>query len=604
MNRDVIYLISFSDREIALYLNAIGQKILSAYRSCGTYIVCLTILLTVYFVTPNYASFGYLFFLLLWMNGRQLVGKTRRRLWVPLKVYAVTVFILIYCLSVFLSFKMWLSERIDLYRAFGYNPNASMLKNVWESLAVLIVIQLHNFERRLSESINSRDAPAQELGTLSFLKRLLIWHSEKILFLALFNASLSPISAFGFVYLLGLVICSTLPKSSRVPSKLFIVYSGFVLMVDYLFQLWGEEAEMFPGQRNSHLSFFLGLQMFKPGFFGLESGMRGEVLVIVACVLQYNVFHWLEIIPSDNGHKGNWEEPCTLFHSIVGRPNGVPLSSNDCGTSIDASPLLERQKQATSNSLQSISNDMFQVPDLLTFQTESMEHCHSKGYLYKYSWGSSKENHKWNKKWILLMRKERQDMQKATLKLYMKYLVENMFNLFGLEINMIALLLASFAVLNAISLLYIALLAACVLIPRHVIRKLWPIIVLTFALILTLEYFSIWLNGTSWKKEPPSEAKVLCHDCWKNSNLFFDYCKKCWLGIFILHHMKILYYLRFTFDREALLLSPSSCLSVDGLLLRSYPYQHVEWASVLQVFLHLAEVAGFLTHVCDSNLKS
>lgn len=40
--------------------------------------------------------------------------------------------------------------------------------------------------------------------------------------------------------------------------------------------------------------------------------------------------------------------------------------------------------------------------------------------------------------------------------------VSNMFNLFGFGINMIVLLLVGFAVLNAISLLYEASLAACV----------------------------------------------------------------------------------------------------------------------------------------------
>lgn len=555
----------FSDSEIALYINAIGQKIHSAYRSCGTYIVCLTVLLTIYLVTPNYASFGYLFFLLLWMNGRQLVGKTIRHLWFPLKLYAVAVFALIYCLSVFPSFKTWFSGKINLYQAFGYDPDASLLRNVWEPLAILIVIQLYSFERSLDNSYTMDDFTAPHFGTVSIFKRLLIWHCEKILHIALFYASLSPISAFGFVYLLGMVISSALPKSSRVASKFFLVYSGFVLMVLYLFQMWGEDAEMFPGQRNSYLSFILGLQMFKPGFFGLESGMRGEVLVIMACVLQYNVFHWLEILSGNHVHKENCEERCTLSRTTNRRPDRVPFGPSTCNVSVDVSPLLEKEQEATRNSTQYISDDMFQVSEPVNLQTESMDRSYTRTYSYNNSRENSKENHKWNRRWIVLMRKERQEMQKDTLKLYMKYMLENIFSIFGLEINMIALVLASFAVLNVISFLYIGSLAVCVLLPRHVIRKLWPIFVLSFSLVLTLEYLSIWLNITSWKQQLPSEPNMACHDCWKNSDLLFDYCRKCWLGSFFFSCM-VAHVFNFNSISISMLRGITVCISFIALI--------------------------------------
>lgn len=53
---------SSHERFIARYLSEVGQKCLSTYRSYGTYVAFLTILLTLYMVTPNYISFGYLFF--------------------------------------------------------------------------------------------------------------------------------------------------------------------------------------------------------------------------------------------------------------------------------------------------------------------------------------------------------------------------------------------------------------------------------------------------------------------------------------------------------------------------------------------------------------
>lgn len=497
----MLFIVLFSERKIASYLSAMGQKFLSAYRSWGTYIAFSTILLTVYLVAPNYTSFGYLFFLLIWLIGRQILGKTRWQLWFPLKLYAVAVLVLIYSMSVFLSFQTWLSRMVDLDFTFGYNKEASVLRNIWESLAVLVVMQLYSYERSHNKYCPAEDCYEQEIVAPSFTKRLLIWHSEKILSLALFYASLSPVSVFGCVYLLGLVISSMLPKTSRVPSTLFLVYSALLAIAEYLFQMWGDQAEMFPGQRCSYLSLLLGLQLYKPGFSGIESGLRSKILVIIACILRYNVFRWLEMMPCDNGSRGKWDEPCTLFALLDGYlPN----------------------EEATSPGFSSLNSAMF-TPERCSF-----EGVNTNTYLYNYFWESSKESRKWNRKMIISLRKQRLDMQKTTLKIYIKFCIENMFNLFGLEINMIVLLLASFTVLNAISLLYIASLAACILLHRHIIKKLWHVFVFLSASIIILEYLALWLNLIS---PAMGEARVPCHDCWRASDVYFNYCKKCWLGI-------------------------------------------------------------------------
>jgi hypothetical protein len=138
----------FPERRIASFLSAIEQKILSMYRSCGAYIAFITILLMVYLLRPNHISFGYIFLLLVWIIGRQLVGRTKRQLLFPLKTYSIMVFIFIHSLSSFSKFEMWLSRLIDLYFYFGYNSEASSLETVWESLAVLIVMQLYSSERQ------------------------------------------------------------------------------------------------------------------------------------------------------------------------------------------------------------------------------------------------------------------------------------------------------------------------------------------------------------------------------------------------------------------------------------------------------------------------
>jgi len=87
---------------------------------------------------------------------------------------------------------------------------------------------------------------------------------------------LSPISLFGFLYLLGLVICSLLPKASRIPSKLFLLYTGILVMTEYFFQMWGAQAGMFPGQNDFSLAKFLGFELFQSGFWGLELGLSGK----------------------------------------------------------------------------------------------------------------------------------------------------------------------------------------------------------------------------------------------------------------------------------------------------------------------------------------
>lgn len=531
------------ERRIASYLNAVGQKFLSVYRSWGTYIAFLTILVAVYLVRPNYVSFGYVFLLLSWIIGRQIAEKTKRRLWYPLKAYSVVVFIFIYSLGIFPSFRTWLSHIIDLYPNLGYKPEASLLDNVWESLAILIVMQLYSYERRQSKRNELGETDLLQPGSLAFIRRFLIWHSNKVLFVALFYASISPISSFGLLYLLGLVVCSTFPKTSRIPSKSFLVYTGFLVVVEYLFQMWGHPAKMFPGQKHYSLSRFLGLQVFEPGFWGIESSLRGKVLVIAACTLQYNVFHWLDRIPNTNQPKGEWEEPCPLF---VSTEDAVSVTSFDEDNgSASYSLLSDTRKRPASNSWPSFSTGLSQRAD----KQQESESRKNEEFSFGHFWGSMKESQKWNKRRVLALRNERFEMQKTTLKVYLMFWIENLFNLFGLEINMIALLLASWALLNVISLLYISLLAAFILMNRHVIRKLWSILVFLFAAILVLEYFAIWNHQMSVNSEVPSETAVRCHDCWRISKLYFQYCQCCWLGLTVDDpRMLLSYFLVFLFS--------------------------------------------------------
>ncbi|KAJ3671637.1 hypothetical protein LUZ60_007716 [Juncus effusus] len=520
---------SSNEKRISKYLSKVSQKFLSLYRSYGTYVAFLTILLTLYLVTPNYISFGYLFFLLFWIIGRQIARKTKKRLWFPLKVYAATVFVCTYSLSITPVLITWVSKFVNLYPDLGFNPNASLLQNVWQSLAILIVMQLYSYERRQSRFRSFDTSDPAELSILGFLRRFLIWHSDKILSVAVFYASVSSVSLFGFLYLIGLIFCSTLPKASQVPSKVFLLYTGLIVTTEYLFQMWCKPARMCPDQKLHRLAVFLGFRYYDSGFWGLESGLRGKILVIIACTLQYNVFHWLDLMPASLLYKGKWEEPCQLFLSREGSS-----SSNSIEKSIKSKVFTFFSKR------QGLEYDA----------SDSVVGDDSDSFSYSFSkiWGSSKESNKWDKKRIIALKKDRFETQITTFKAYVKFWFENIFKLRGLEFNMIMLLLASFSVLNVISMFYILCLVIFILLNRDIIRKIWPLFVFLFASILILEYFALW-REKFWTSENSDDSNVLCHECWMKSKTHFSYCSKCWLAVTVDDpRMLVSYYLVFIFS--------------------------------------------------------
>ncbi|PKA54847.1 hypothetical protein AXF42_Ash000682 [Apostasia shenzhenica] len=520
---------SSKEKIIARYLSDVGQFFSRTYHSFGTYVAFLTILINVYLVNPNYISFGYLLFLLLWITGRQLVEETTRKLWCPLNAYAILVFIFTYSLSISTSFQILVSRIINLYPDLGFRSEASMFENIRHPLAILIVMQLYSYER--SEKTQSREIySGSNMGFVGFVRRFLIWHSEKILSAAAFYVSLSSISAVGFVYLVALIVFSAFPKASHFPSKFFLVYTAIIVTLDYSFQLWGELLLMFPGQELYAFSIFLGFTKFDFGFKGIEMGLRGKILVIISCILQYNVFHWLKSIPVSFVYKGQWEEPCHLFLSREKLSIGI-YSAEVTTPLVDSTFPTLRQSSATSLSFPSFKSDINRAKDAIVRAIQGSERGKEKK-AFGYIGENSRENQKWDVKRMRYLRRERFELQKSAAKVYVKFWFENLFKLRGLEINMTALLLASFLVLNVISIFYILCLLICILLKRDIIRKSWPIFMFSFASILILEYSAIWKSSILLTYSP-SEMKVHCHDCWSSSSDYISYCKKCWLGVIV-----------------------------------------------------------------------
>uniref|UniRef100_A0A0E0FIX5 Piezo non-specific cation channel R-Ras-binding domain-containing protein n=1 Tax=Oryza nivara TaxID=4536 RepID=A0A0E0FIX5_ORYNI len=320
------------------------------------------------------------------------------------------------------------SKFVKLYPDLGFDPEASLLMNVWQSLAVLVVMQLYSYERRQNSDKNFGVSDASESGLLGFLRRLLIWHSEKILSVTVFYACLSSISLSGLIYLLGLIMFSILPKVSRIPSKVYLVYTGLLATSEYLFQMLCEPAQMCPGQQFHGLSVFLGLKHYDAGFWGVEYCLRGKVLVIVACTIQYNVFHWLDLMPTSLLHEGKWEEPCQLF--ISGDTSSNARDNNkDSHSSNRFSSLFSKVQgligSSSSSSLSSGSTCQTSEP----VQNETSGSDEGKRYSFSKIWGMSKESHKWDKRKIISLRRERFETQKTTFKCYMKFWMENLFKL-------------------------------------------------------------------------------------------------------------------------------------------------------------------------------
>uniref|UniRef100_M8C8Y8 Piezo THU9 and anchor domain-containing protein n=1 Tax=Aegilops tauschii TaxID=37682 RepID=M8C8Y8_AEGTA len=254
-------------------------------------------------------------------------------------------------------------------------------------------MQLYSYERRQNSDKNFSVSDASASGLLGFLRRLLIWHSEKILSVSVFYACLSSISLSGLVYLLGLIVFSTLPKVSRIPSKVYLLYTGLLAVSEYLFQMICKPAQMCPGQRLYGFAAFLGLKHYDSGLWGVEYGLRGKVLVIVACTIQYNVFHWLDLMPA------------SLVHEVQGLVGSSLSSSLSSGNTYQTS-------EAVQNVTKGLDED--------------------KRYSFAKMWGMSKESHKWDKQRIISLKRERFDTQKSTFKSYIIFWMENLFKLRGL----------------------------------------------------------------------------------------------------------------------------------------------------------------------------
>ncbi|KAL2642994.1 hypothetical protein R1flu_010581 [Riccia fluitans] len=542
---------------VTKHLAAIAEKVRATYRSFGTYIVYGTVLFVIYLVEPNYVSFGYLCLLLFWVIGRQIIGRTRAFFWYPLMIFSGSVFVSRYILSAFPDLRKFLSKWLSLDDDFGFNPQDSLLGHLWDSLAILAAMQLFRFERAqvailADESEDIGDYGNAGRGFLSFVKRLAILHSGKILTLMVFYAAITPVSATGFLYLVMLIVTCNMSKTSRLPGQLYAVYTGILVISEYLFQLLGERCEMFPGQRHGRFADWLGFSVYDKGFEGVEFGLRSKVLVLAACILQYCTLHWLEELPASLKSDEQFGEPCMLF-----RPH--PLYPRGIRSGFASFTDLDNRKDVTQAFIPSDSIDVRtpRASDKKDVDTSFSSKLAFRGFSAGSSskpfvdtgvsrgehvfvdrtsitspWGSAKESRRWTKRAVLLQKQERYEAQLRTMNVYAKSIIEHFFQYYGLQISMLALLAAGFALLNVISLCYVFVLGLCIVFKRRTLRTIWPFFVMVFACILITEYAVLGKGPPSWNSPPGvKETSGRCKDCAFSSATHSDYCWRCWLGL-------------------------------------------------------------------------
>ncbi|KAG0629951.1 hypothetical protein M758_1G142000 [Ceratodon purpureus] len=532
---------------VTKFLATTGEKIRGTYHMFSTYIAYGTVLLVVFSVVQNYLAFGYLFLLLFWIIGRQVAGKTEERLWYPLLVYSAAVFIVRYILSAFPILQQYVDARIPLQLYLGFDPAASLFQHLWDPLAILIVMEVYKFERN-QKALAPEDAEERtyqdgsNFGFVGLVKRLLILHTGKLLSIAVFYAAITPVSALGFFYLIMLVVTCNMSKTSPLPGQTYVLYTSLIIMIEYLYQMWGQNMELFPGQVHGEFAYWLGLRVFEAGFWGLELGLRSRVIVLMMCILKCTTLGWYELLPASFRVDEHYGEPCLLFAPYLRRVGSSVRHSGITEPLLDKTqkrgPISEKQPVVRSQSFHPTStseSDLNSTSVVRPKQPVSGSNLNDANGRPKLEapWGSLSESRKWTRRGMLLLRQERYEAQLRTLSVIFKHRIEHFCQLYGLELSMLALLLSSFALLNIFSLFYIFILALCIMLQRRTLRVLWPLFVVMFACIMVTEYAVLGRAPPPWTA--PSlhapDSHLQCVQCWSSYTSHNFFCWQCWLGL-------------------------------------------------------------------------
>jgi hypothetical protein len=250
-------------------------------------------------------------------------------------------------------------------------------------------------------------------GFVGLIKRLLILHTGKLLSIAVFYAAITPVSALGFFYLIMLVVTCNMSKTSSLPGQTYVLYTSFIIMIEYLFQMWGQNAEMFPDQVHGEFAYWLGLRVFEAGFWGLESGLRSRVIVLMMCILKCTTLGWYELLPASFRVDEHYGEPCLLFAPFIRRVgssvrhSGItePLldKAQKRGPASEKQPIVRSQSLHPNSTSASDSNSSSVARPKQSISVSNLNDANGRAKLES-PWGSRSENRKWTRRGMLLLR--------------------------------------------------------------------------------------------------------------------------------------------------------------------------------------------------------
>lgn len=340
-------------------------------------------------------------------------------------------------------------------------------------------------------------------GMLPLLKRFLILHSSKLLAVAAFAAAMQQPGAIGSILVVGIVMLTPLLGGPQARSRRPLLLASIMavetvavawLLMEYSIQIHWLRNLLGPidGLVVQMLQ-WAGLRPVETGAANLEAVLRMKFFVLVAIVLKRRALRWEKQLPAEVREAGKAGNPCCLFWP----PTAVAVHDGDTTAegvwarlrkqSFVQSLLLavqqaqDRVRSNTSRALRAI--DWPETSDSNARGTGVHQADANDRQLNASSHTEVGERHK------QVHRLARWLHQIKLFRLAAQDLSESLWQDWGLEISMLALILSAFLFINLLSLFLIALVAVGMAVHPNKRRHLWRLMVVpTLAVLLILEY--------------------------------------------------------------------------------------------------------------------
>ncbi|KAK9824077.1 hypothetical protein WJX72_007565 [[Myrmecia] bisecta] len=332
----------------------------------------------------------------------------------------------------------------------------------------------------------------------AFLKRFLIRHADKILVFVVFGAAMQRPGALGWILVAGLAVLAPVlggPTSSeafRNRTVLAALASADLLaatwmIAQYAFQVgWLRDFLGGPDSWLVQLLIWVGLRPIGRDALNLEATLRTKCLLLVAVTLKRRTQRWLEKLPREVKEAAPLGAPCVLFWPPPWC--GIPDDGQGGGW-------WERLKQTV-------------VMQALIFAAKDIQrrvHRTIRTVLRALDWpvteperqptaGRGAQAHgkqaagaavAAEKTWLLTL---------VLMKEGLKGWLEVVWADWGLEVNMLALLIAAFTAVNALSLTHIAIVAVGMAAKPPQQSTAWRVVVLPMLALQLIQQYSFKIS--------------------------------------------------------------------------------------------------------------